>query len=50
MLYFTDTHIPRLEKINDVVYMNPGHLRKSDKKGWPATYAVVIVGGREAKY
>ena len=37
------THIPRLEEINDIVYLNPGHLKKSDKKGWPATYAVVIV-------
>ncbi|MCD6085087.1 MAG: YfcE family phosphodiesterase [Desulfurococcales archaeon] len=41
------THIPRLEKVNGVVYLNPGHLKKSDKKGWPATYALVTVGDEE---
>ncbi len=39
------THIPRLEEVNGVLYLNPGHLKKSDKKGWPATYAVVGVEG-----
>lgn len=35
------THIPRAEEANGVVYVNPGHLKKEDKKGYPPTYAIL---------
>ncbi len=37
------THIPRAEEEDGVIWINPGHLKKQDKKGYPATYAVLDV-------
>ena len=48
-IFHGHTHIPRLEEVNGVLYLNPGHLKKSDKKGWPATYAVVTIEGNELR-
>jgi len=35
------THIPRAELIEGVVYINPGHMKKEDKKGYPPTFSVI---------
>jgi putative phosphoesterase len=35
------THVPRIEQIQDVLYINPGHLRSQDKKTFPPTFAVI---------
>jgi predicted phosphodiesterase len=35
------THIPRIEKDRGVWFVNPGHLRSSDKKGYPPSFAVI---------
>mgnify|MGYP000232785559 CR=1 FL=1 len=37
------THVPRLQLLGSVVFVNPGHLKKSDKKGYPPTYAMITV-------
>lgn len=35
------THIPDASMDREVVFVNPGHLKDEDKKGSPATYALV---------
>lgn len=35
------THIPRAELIEGVVYINPGHMKKEDKNGYPPTFSVI---------
>ncbi|MGY0287768.1 MAG: YfcE family phosphodiesterase [Thermoproteota archaeon] len=35
------THIPRAELIEGVVYINPGHMKKEDKKGYPPTFSLI---------
>ena len=34
-------HIPRIEQKQSILYINPGHLKTEDKKGYPPTVAVV---------
>ncbi|MDI6811122.1 MAG: YfcE family phosphodiesterase [archaeon] len=41
LLLHGHTHIPRIEELNDVIFVNPGHLKKRDKRGYPPTYAVL---------
>lgn len=33
------SHIPAIEVIDGVLYVNPGHLKQEDKKGYPPSYA-----------
>lgn len=35
------THIPSLKRQEGVVWLNPGHLKEQDKKGYPPTYALL---------
>jgi len=35
------THIPRIEEKDGVLFVNPGHLKKEDKKGYPPSFAVI---------
>ncbi len=35
------THIPRIEEKEEVLFINPGHLKKEDKKGYPPSFAVI---------
>jgi putative phosphoesterase len=35
------THLPLAELRGKVMWVNPGHLRRKDKKGAPASYAVL---------
>ena len=37
------THIPELRREGDVVWLNPGHLKNQDKKGYPPSFAAVSV-------
>ena len=37
------THIPKIELRGDKLIINPGHLKKSDKKGYPPTYAIIEI-------
>lgn len=34
------THIPKVEAKDNVWWVNPGHLKKGDKRGYPPTYAI----------
>ncbi|MGC9103738.1 MAG: metallophosphoesterase family protein [Candidatus Methanodesulfokora sp.] len=38
------THIPRAEAVEGVVYVNPGHMKKEDKKGYPPTFSIIEAG------
>ncbi|MCP4050349.1 MAG: YfcE family phosphodiesterase [bacterium] len=37
------THVPEIKKDNGLVMINPGHLKKSDNRGFPHTYAVLCI-------
>ena len=43
IMLYGHTHIPEIKMENDIVYINPGHLRKEDKKGNPATFALIDI-------
>mgnify|MGYP000173802892 CR=1 FL=1 len=35
------THIPRIEEKDGVLFINPGHLKTVDKKGYPPSFAII---------
>jgi len=35
------THIPRIEEIDNILWINPGHLKTDDKRGYFPSYAFV---------
>ncbi len=41
---FGHTHIPELRLTGDVLWLNPGHLKESDKKGYPPSFAILELG------
>ena len=41
MVLYGHTHLPAIEQRDGVTWMNPGHLKVEDKKGSPASYALV---------
>ena len=43
------THIPRVEVRGRQLIINPGHLKKSDKKGYPPTYAIMDIDSEKVK-
>jgi putative phosphoesterase len=54
-VFYGHTHIPKIENKNGILWINPGHLRESDKKGNPATFAIVeikdgMASGKIIKY
>ncbi|NPA70137.1 MAG: YfcE family phosphodiesterase [Crenarchaeota archaeon] len=44
-LFHGHTHIPKISLEGRKLILNPGHLKKSDKKGYPPTYAIVEIEG-----
>ena len=42
------THEPRVEESRGVWYVNPGHMKRSDKKNHPASFALVDLGESNA--
>ena len=41
VVLYGHTHIPRIEQRQNILYINPGHLKTEDKKGYPPTVASV---------
>ncbi len=37
------THVPKIELRGRKLIVNPGHLKTSDKKGYPPTYAILDI-------
>lgn len=42
-VFYGHTHIAKIENKKGVLWINPGHLRESDKRGNPASFAVVEI-------
>jgi len=41
MAFYGHTHIPKIEIKNGIIWLNPGHLKKEDKKGFPPSFGIV---------
>lgn len=44
------THIPRCESQEGIIFFNPGHLKRIDNRGYPATYASVTFHDDSAEF
>jgi putative phosphoesterase len=49
LVLFGHSHIPVVRKEGEVVWVNPGHLKDDDKKGYPPTYALLEITGAEIR-
>jgi putative phosphoesterase len=49
VVLYGHTHSPELADKNGILFVNPGHLKTNDKKGHPASYAVLDVGRNEIR-
>lgn len=43
------SHIPAVKDEGGVIWVNPGHLKDDDKKGYPPTYALLEITGAEIR-
>lgn len=43
------SHIPEVKEQEGVIWVNPGHLKADDKKGYPPTYALLEIVGTEVR-
>jgi putative phosphoesterase len=41
VVLYGHTHVPDIKKEGDVIYINPGHLKNEDKKGYPPTFGLL---------
>lgn len=48
-IFYGHTHIPTLEIKEGILWVNPGHLKGQDKKGYPPSFAVVDIQGQSIK-
>lgn len=49
LILFGHSHIPEVKVKGAVLWVNPGHLKDNDKKGYPPTYALMEIGGTEIR-
>lgn len=42
-VFYGHTHIPDIKQDKGIVFVNPGHLRNEDKKGYPPTFCFIQV-------
>lgn len=49
LILFGHTHIPEAKEEGGVLWVNPGHLKDEDKKGYPPSYALLEIEGEEVK-
>lgn len=49
VVLFGHTHLYSVEIEDGILFVNPGHLKAEDKKGRPATYAVLYIEGRNVR-
>ena len=43
VVFHGHTHIAKVEEKKGVTFVNPGHLRESDKRGNPASFAIIEI-------
>jgi hypothetical protein len=41
VVLYGHTHVPKIEEREGILYVNPGHLKSSDKKGFPPSLAII---------
>lgn len=41
VILFGHSHIPLIRRENNIIWLNPGHLKNEDKKGYPPSFAVL---------
>jgi putative phosphoesterase len=41
VVLYGHTHIPDIKKEDKIIFINPGHLKDEDKKGYPPTFALL---------
>jgi len=39
------THVPSIDEEDGLLWVNPGHLRPQDNRGWPPTVALIEANG-----
>ncbi len=49
ILLYGHTHVPSIDVRKSILHVNPGHLKKSDKKGHPPTYGLLEIVTGEAR-
>jgi hypothetical protein len=49
MVLIGHSHIPEIKEHAGVIWVNPGHLKDDDKKGYPPTYAILEIVGTEVR-
>ncbi len=49
IVFHGHTHIPRIEEKDHVLWINPGHLKTKDKKGYPPSYALMEIEENQLK-
>ena len=47
VVLYGHTHIPEISQQQGILFVNPGHLKDSDKKGYGASYAILDLGEDE---
>ena len=43
MVLVGHSHIPEIKEHGGIIWVNPGHLKDDDKKGYPPTYAILEI-------
>ncbi|MDI6840207.1 MAG: YfcE family phosphodiesterase [bacterium] len=41
VVLYGHTHIPKIDKESGIIYINPGHLQKEDKKGYAPSFGLL---------
>ncbi|MEW5761218.1 MAG: metallophosphoesterase family protein [Candidatus Thermoplasmatota archaeon] len=41
LILYGHTHIPLIEERNGIIYVNPGHLKKDDKKKYKPSFGII---------
>jgi putative phosphoesterase len=41
VVLYGHTHIPEIRQEHDIIFLNPGHLKNEDKRGFPPTFGYV---------
>jgi len=49
IVFFGHSHIPCLEKEEGILFVNPGHLKPEDKKGFPPAFSVAEINSEQIK-
>ncbi len=40
-VFFGHTHVPEIKEDGGIIFVNPGHMKNEDKRGFPPTFAYI---------